>query len=550
MIIGIDVGGTHADGVLLDRGIVKAKCKVNVSQNNLQESIIELLSSLLPEKKELLTRIHLSTTLCTNAIVNNQLEKVGMLVQAGPGMNPDFLQCGENLHFFSGAIDHRGQVQKIPALNDIRSIEKSFLDKEINSIGIVTKFSHRNNEHEIWVKEQLKHVFPHFSLGHQLSGMPNFPRRVYTTWLNSSLKNRFNQFKNSIEQGLKNLNIDCPCYILKADGGTIPFEKACDFPCQSIHSGPSASVMGALALYDNIGDTVLLDIGGTTTDISIFADGIPLLEPYGATVAGRPTLIRALQTKSIGLGGDSCISCDNGDFSIGPKKKDVPMAFGGQYPTPTDAMIVLRSIEAGSLDKAKMAMKSLVPEKAPEETATKLLGIFVATVRKAVTTMLEDVFARPVYTVSALLEREKIQPKRLIAIGGPAKALQKALNECFQIQCDVPVDYEVANAIGAGRARLTLQASLYSDTSTGIVSIPEMSFMGPVRSYFTLLEAETRLAQAISTMAKEMGMFESPEIDFIEQLEMNTVRGFSTTGKIINLKAQIRPGLQRIEESI
>jgi len=547
MIIGIDVGGTHADGVLLDGTRVAAKCKIDVSQNNLQESIIALLTSLLPENKASLKRIHLSTTLCTNAIVNNQLEDVGMLVQAGPGMNPDFLQCGENLHFINGVIDHRGHVQRKPAKGEIDSVISDLVKKDISSIGIVTKFSHRNNEHEIWMRDQLTDSFAHVSLGHQLSGVPNFPRRVYTTWLNSALKTKFTLFKNAIEEGLNHLDINCPCYILKADGGTIPFGNACHSPCQSIHSGPSASVMGALALCENIGDTVLLDIGGTTTDISIFADGIPLLEPYGATVAGRPTLIRALQTKSIGLGGDSCVTWKDGIFTIGPEKKGAPMALGGECPTPTDAMIVLGTIEAGSLEKANQAMLSLRPLQPLEETATELLRSFVQKLKYAVEEMLDDVFCRPVYTVSAILEREKIRPGQLIAIGGPAKALQSSLVQCFAMECDVPSDYEVANAIGAARARLTVQANLYGDTGIGRLSIPEISCMESIQPHFTMTEGEARLGLAISSMAADMGMTEGPEIDFIERLEVNTVRGFATTGKIITIKAQIRPGLQQVE---
>lgn len=157
--------------------------------------------------------------------------------------------------------------------------------------------------------------------------------------------------------------------------------------------------------------------------------------------------------------------------------------------------------------------------------------------------MLEEVFCRPVYTVSAFLQRERLHPRQLITIGGPAKALQGYLADCFQVECIIPPDYEVANAIGAARARLTVQASLYGDSGTGRLSIPEVSCMEPVSSRFSMSDAESRLEEAITEMAEEMGMTEVPEIDFIERLQMNTVRGFSTTGKIITLKAQIRPGL-------
>lgn len=548
MIIGIDVGGTHADGVRLEGEDVVAKKKVDVDHNNLKETIITLLKALLPENRADLQRIQLSTTLCTNAIIKNQLDDVGMFIQAGPGMNPEFLNCGRHTYFQSGALDHRGQVQRAPSEKEILAAASTLRAEGINSIGVVTKFSYRNNTHELWMRDRLADRFSHISMGHRLSGMPNFPRRVYTTWLNSGLMTRFSAFKAAMEEGLRSLDINCPCSILKADGGTIPFASGCEFPCQSIHSGPSASVMGALALYKDLKDTVLLDIGGTTTDISIFADGVPLLEPYGATVAGRPTLIRALQTRSIGLGGDSRTAWRNGTFIIGPENGGPPMSLGGTSPTPTDAMVLLGQLHIGSVEKAREAMRLLDPSRSAEETAAALLHCFAEKAHDAATEMLDEVFQRPVFTVSALLEREKIQPNQLIAIGGPAAAMQGYLTKRFGLDCIVPQDYEVANAIGAARARLTLQASLYADTKSGRLSIPECSISEPTGRNFTMMAAETRLASAIQTMAANMGMGEIPPIDIIERLEMNTVSGFSTTGKIINVKAQLRPGLANVKE--
>ncbi len=550
MIIGIDVGGTHADGVLLEGGEVVKKNKVNVNQTNLQDGIVTLLESLIPEPKDCLSEIHLSTTLCTNAVVNEEFEKVGMFIQAGPGVNPDFFSCGEYLYLLDGIIDHRGKALQQPSNDLLKSWTKELKEQNISSIAIATKFSHRNNSHEILIRDQLNSTFRFISMGHQLSGVPNFPRRVYTSWLNSALMSTFAQFKTSMDKSLQEMGIDCPCYILKADGGTIPFDHGCNFPSQSIHSGPSASVMGALALYENIGDALLLDIGGTTTDIAIFADGTPLLEPYGATVNDRPTLVRALQSKSIGMGGDSCVIFDNNTFVIGPDKKGPPMALGGQVPTPTDAMIVLGTVETGSKEKAAEAMLLLCPQLDPTVTARQLLQSFVVGIQNAASEMVEEIFSRPVYTVSELLTREKIQPKQIIAIGGPAKALQPVISDCFAMNCIVPKDFEVANAIGAARARITAQASLYADTNLGSISIPEVSCHEGIPSSFTMLAAETRLAQEISLLAEEMGMQEAPAIDIIEREEMNTIRGFSTTGKIISLKGQIRPGLRTFEEVI
>jgi N-methylhydantoinase A len=543
MIIGIDVGGTHADGALLDGDRLVAKYKVSVDQRHLSDVITTLLQNLVPEDRSKLKRIHLSSTLCTNAIVTGTLEPVGMLLQAGPGMNPDFFTESCSTWFLDGAIDHRGQIIRAPNLQLIDAAAAALQREGITSIGIVTKFSHRNNRHEQQVAEQLAGRFSHISMGHRISGLPNFPRRVYSTWLNAALSSQFGAFKNSLEEGLRQLGITCPCHVLKADGGTIPFSRAGEFPCESIHSGPSASVMGCLALGPQTDDAVLLDIGGTTTDLALLVDGAPLLEPYGVYVAGRPTLIRALKTTSIGLGGDSKVTWQNGVFQIGPERQGTSMAEGGAAPTPTDALVVLGKLEIGTPQKAALAMLALCPRQAPDYTATLLLEAFVEHIRLAIETMIDEVFARPVYTVAALLHRRRIKPRRIVAIGGPAAALQSFLSEALFLPCVVPANYEVANAIGAARARLTMQATLYADTGDGQLSIPEASCLETISSAYTMLDAENRLRGAIVGMVAEMGMQSCPEIDFLERLEMNVVRGFSTSGKILTLKAQIRPGL-------
>lgn len=544
-IIGIDVGGTHADGVVLDGKEVIIKEKVQVDQEYLSESIILLLEKLVSQGASRVERIQLSTTLCTNAIVNDDLDEVGMFLQSGPGMNPDFLKCGDHVCFMDGAIDHRGHIIKNPDLRWIEEAADKFVEDGITSIGIVTKFSQRNQTHEQEIRDMLMDRFPHISVGHRISGLPNFPRRVYSTWLNAALKSSFLDFQEAMNRGMQKLALSCPCYVLKADGGTMVYDVAGELPCESVHSGPSASVMGCLALYQaNSRDGVLLDIGGTTTDIALLADGVPLLEPYGVTIAQRPTLIRALNTRSVGLGGDSAVTWNGQDFSIGPQREGPPMGFGGTVPTPTDAMIVLGTLNEGRMDGAREAMRRLRPEQLPEATAVQLLDTFTWEVKGVVDQMIEDIFSRPVYTVSALLERKRLEPKELITVGGPAKAMEESLSKAFGLDCVVPEHFEVANAVGAARTRATFGATLYADTIDGVLNIPEIGYREKINKRYDITLAEERLEKVLCAMAKDFGMTETPEIDFIERQEMNTVSGFRTTGKIISLKAQIQPGLE------
>ncbi|PID77706.1 MAG: methylhydantoinase [Deltaproteobacteria bacterium] len=545
MRIGIDVGGTHADGAVVHNGRIIAKRKAAVGGGPLHKSIVSLLEQLVPEAREEAEYIHLSTTHCTNLVVNDRLAQTAMFIQAGPGLNPSFLACGEHVCFISGAIDHRGKVVQELNTDQIEAAAENFTADNISAAGIVTKFSHLNNQHETAVYKQIREKFRHISLGHRLSGRSNFPRRVYTAWLDSSLKQDFLKFCQEMEKGIKLLGFSCPLRILKADGGTMSLDMARENPGQTVHSGPSASILGGLALIEDMQpDAVLLDIGGTTTDISLFAGGQPLFEPYGTEIASRPTLIRALLSRSAGLGGDSAVKYNGGKIMIGPEKTGRPAAFGGQAPTPTDAMMVLGM--AGSfgseeqIKKARQAIEKLMPDEKPLQAAEKILDTLVKAIRTKVYQVIDEVFSRPVYTISALLERKKIKPARIVAVGGPAAMLQPLLEREFGLPCLVPEHYEVANAAGAALARQTIQLSLHADTELGRATVPELSITEDIPSSFGMDDAEARLKQLISRQMPQTGQ---DEIEFTERFETRIVKGGSYTGRIISLTCQIRPGI-------
>ena len=124
-------------------------------------------------------------------------------------------------------------------------------------------------------------------------------------------------------------------------------------------SGPAASLMGMQALLHTDEDALLLDVGGTTTDIFFLADGVPLFEPLGIQIGSYKTLVRAIFSQSIGLGGDSFVRVEKGRLKIGPQRLGPPLAFGGENPTPTDAMVVLGYLPEGDKTKAYEGMAGL-----------------------------------------------------------------------------------------------------------------------------------------------------------------------------------------------
>ncbi|MDI3518012.1 MAG: hypothetical protein PWQ34_159 [Caldanaerobacter sp.] len=556
MIIGLDMGGTNIDGVIVEKGKIIKTIKKPTNRDNLFNSIWTALKELLSGYDNTkIERINLSTTVSTNAIVENKLSPVGMIIQPGPGLPYDFLACGDENVFISGYIDHRGEIIKDFNLFEIENAIKLFKEKNIKAYAVVTKFSIRNPSIEIKIKEILENEIPNsfVTMGHTISGKLNFPRRVYTSYLNSAVHSIFNEFLNNIKKSLEKEGINAPVFILKADGGTMNISTAEKKPVETILSGPAASLMGINAMLPTNEDAILLDIGGTTTDIFFLADGVPLFEPWGIRIGKYKTLIRAIYSVSIGLGGDSSICVRNGRIKIGPQREGVPYAFGGPKPTPTDAMITLELIDENAFSltqdnvkKAYEAMTLLGKELnlSAKDMAKLILSTMGDIIKNKVDELLHEINSRPVYTVKELLYGKKIKPKLINIIGGPSKVLAPVLEEKFNLPCYYPKNYSVANAVGAALARPTTEITMLVDTSKKTLSVPELGLYEKITGNYTLDKAKEKALELVKKSALSLGAsIEEIEAEIVEESSFNMVRGFYTIGKNMRIKAQVKPGL-------
>ena len=276
-ILGLDMGGTNLDAVILEDDDVKKTLKVPVQRDDLLGSVMQCLKEITKDQDpDSWTRIHLSTTLTTNRIAEDRLDPVTLVIQEGPGLVENYEGKGIDLYKLSGAIDHRGIVTgKVPN-KELRALESQVDPEHYPNLAVVCKFGTRNPNVEQEIASHLESQFHSLTLGHRLSGTLNFPRRVRTAWLNAAVYEAFSTFAKAISDGLKNAGITAPIYILKADAGTLPLSSAEEQPVQSILSGPAASFLGLTALEPTNEDAILLDIGGTTTDIFYLVEGEPL----------------------------------------------------------------------------------------------------------------------------------------------------------------------------------------------------------------------------------------------------------------------------------
>ncbi len=549
MIIGLDMGGTHIDGVIIKDEQVINSIKRLTDKDDLFNSIWGTLEELLRgHDKSKIKRINLSTTVSTNAIVEDKTPVVGMIIQAGPGIKNDFSSCQAEIENISGYIDHRGVVVEELDLVEVQRAVDSFKEKRIRSSAVVSKFSTRNPNSEKFIAETLKEDFDNVTLGHRMSGQLNFPRRVYTSYLNSAVHSSFLGFSQNIKKSLEREGIHSPLYILKADGGTMDIDSAEEMPVETILSGPAASFMGLSAMLDIDEDAILLDIGGTTTDIFFLADGIPLFQPLGAEISSYKTLVRAIYSVSIGLGGDSSISLEGDKVQIGPRRMGKAYGFGGPNPTPTDAMIYLGLMEVeeeSAREKAREAMESLGKglDLSPKEVGELILSTMAESIKKKTDELLKDINSKPVYTIKELLQGKKIRPRTLNLIGGPAKALAPLLEKTYNLPCNLPGNYQVANAIGAALAKPTMEINLLADTSQGRLRVPELGIYECIPKDYNLVKAESRAIELLKAATISMGEKEEDvEAEITESSSFNMVDGFYTKGKNIRIKAQIMPG--------
>ncbi len=377
MLIGIDVGGTTTDAVVVDGNKVVKTAYVPTDHDNLLKCLLwaldELVQGIDTGKIE---RVVLSTTLITNMIAEGKTDPVALVLIPGPGTNPRDYALGESI-ILDGAIDFRGKEIDRLKESQIKEAAAQIRAQGLSRVAVVGKFCQRNHAHELKVGEILAAALPgaKIELGHKVSGQLNFPRRAATTMLTAATNDSYERFAKDVARALKERKISAPVYILKADGGTLPLDKSVQMPVETIFSGPAASIMGVLALTKPGQSSVVVDIGGTTTDLALILSGKPLLSAKGARVGSLLTHVRAFAVKSVAIGGDSAVAVSSqgcapgsescvpgtksccGSLAVGPHRDGAPLCMGGNGPTPTDALRVLGLTQIGDAAKAEKAMQ-------------------------------------------------------------------------------------------------------------------------------------------------------------------------------------------------
>lgn len=541
MLLGVDVGGTFTDAVLVNNGIIIKQAKVKTTQEEVLRGILQALDIVLSgNEHDAISRVVVSSTIVTNALTEGKTEPVFLAVMAGPGMSTKGRFPTEP-YLAEGYVDHRGQIIKKASVNE-KIVEAMAAGKAVAAVS--GKFAVRNQKNEQDLRVKLKETgFKKIFMGSEISGELNFVRRTNSAYFSAAVYNKFKEFIGQVEDSVLSRGITAQVQILKADGGTIPLAAALEQPVEAVFTGPAASVLGIEALDAPSVNAISLDVGGTTTDIAFWSGGSPLLANRGAKIAGYPTAVRAFHMRSIGLGGDSRIRKTDKSFTVGPDRVGPAMAIGGKEPTLSDALIALGCVSFGDADKAREAMSSLAePDDTVEGIAEQIVLAAVTKIEDTIAEMIKEWNLQPVYTVNDVIKGTEFIPEKLIGVGGGAPGLVPVLAMKMGLPVEIPVGAMVANAVGAAVSRPTLTATLRVDTTEGYYIIPEAGIREKIQRDFSRTTAEKILSDWLIEQADKWQM-EARNVEVMAYEEFPTIHNYYTTGKIIYLKMQLKPGV-------
>ncbi len=318
--LGIDAGGTYTDSVLydFDNGVIISKSKAPTTKWNFTVGITESLKAF---DSEILKRVGItvvSTTLATNAIVENAGRGVGLMV-----MPPGKISTGEISHdpwrIVGGRLNIQGDELEPVSENEIkRTAAELIKNHDVEAFAVSGYGSTINPVHEIAIKRIIEEETGlGVCCGHELSSTLNFFVRATTAVLNAGIIPLIEQFIEELEISLEKMNINRKIMIVRGDGSLMSRKAAIRHPVETTLSGPAASITGARFLTGSP-NAMIIDVGGTTSDIGIITDGRIRLTEEGAKVGRWRTHIRAVDMSTLGTGGDSRILIDKGELKTGP----------------------------------------------------------------------------------------------------------------------------------------------------------------------------------------------------------------------------------------
>ncbi len=387
MRIGIDVGGTHTDAVILDGDKILSATKALTSAD-VVGGIKHALDTLLLDasiKPERIQTVMIGTTQFTNAIVQRrELSRTGVIriaLPSGKGMPPmidwpdDMRETIDaDIHMIRGGYLYDGHPLAELCDDEIDAAIASFKAKKIANIAIASAFSPMNDAPERHVEDRLRQAMPEARITRSAQfGRLGLMERENAVIMNATLLPFADKVVSAFLGALKNRGLTCPAYISQNDGTLMSSDFVRHFPALTFSSGPTNSLRGAYKLT-GLENAIVVDIGGTTSDIGVLQDGFPRESNVVVDIGGVRTNFRMPDILALGLGGGSLVSDSGksvGPQSVGHKLVTDGLVFGGDQLTTTDIIVAAGQADIG--DKNRVSHLSEVVIQTAKQTMRDML---------------------------------------------------------------------------------------------------------------------------------------------------------------------------------
>jgi N-methylhydantoinase A/oxoprolinase/acetone carboxylase beta subunit len=521
--LGIDVGGTNTDAVIVDEQLqIIASVKTHTTRDvttGINQAITRVLEDAKIDRKAIKYAM-LGTTHCTNAIVerSDKLLKVGVVRIGKPATLsippmvdwPDDIvkAVGGQVHYVTGGHEFDGQEIFPLDEEELRSVLRNMAGK-VDSLAIISVFSPVDRSHEERAAAIAREIMPgiQMTLSSEIASI-GLLERENAAILNASLYEVARTTAQGFRDALAEAGVtDALMYLCQNDGTLMSIDYAMQYPILTIACGPTNSIRGA-SFLSRRENAIVLDIGGTTSDIGIVQQGFPRESSLAVEIGGVRTNFRMPDIISIGLGGGSVVREEDGQIRVGPDSVgyrivEEAMVFGGSTLTATDIAVRLGLADIG--DKTKVA------------------GIDQAFAERAHRVIMD--------MINEYIDRMKISrdPMPLIVVGGGSILAGGEVEGVSEVV--KPVQSGVANALGAAVALVSGQVD------------EVFSFENISRDEAVAQAKETAAANAVKAGA-ERSTVEIVEVDVIPLAYLGNAARIrvKATGNLPGVNAGAQPG--------
>lgn len=442
MRIGIDVGGTHTDAVLLANNEVVASTKALTTADVLT-GITNALDTILKEtgvSEDQIEAMMIGTTQFTNAVVERRelstVAAVRIGLPSGAGLPPmvdwpdDIAEAlGRHTYMLTGGMLYDGWPMAPLDDAEIDAMIADLIKLGITNVAIASVFSPMNADPEEYVAAKVRAAIPdvRITLSHAM-GRLGLMERESAALLNTALLAFADRVVDAFDDAMTTRGLKCPMFVSQNDGTLMNSSFVKQFPALTFASGPTNSLRGACKLT-GLSDAIVVDIGGTTSDIGVLEGGFPRESNVVISVGGVRTNFRMPDIMAVGLGGGSIVSADGktiGPQSVGHRLVTEGLVFGGNTLTATDLIVGSGAADIG--DKSGLSAVS-------DETITNGIATIHQMLDRAIDMM-----------------KPNSDPVPIILVGGGAVLVTGNLKAASVLHR--PENAGVANAIGAAIAQI------------------------------------------------------------------------------------------------